>query len=184
MRTSAYLPGRGFLLCLLTACLFLVYSDLGFEGARHQGPDPGGWVRLVYRDPAGRFCRVRAGESLLDLLAREMPGWKGTLPDDCSGAVIHSGQEIRLDAGGGSLSCSFAPLAERYRYFLGMPMNMNRAGEEELELLPGIGKALARRIRQGGDERGGFSTMNELLSIRGIGAGLLKKVGRHATVDP
>lgn len=48
-------------------------------------------------------------------------------------------------------------------------VNVNRASAEELERLPGIGPVLAERILEFRRQRGRFSSVEELLEVRGIG---------------
>jgi competence protein ComEA len=48
-------------------------------------------------------------------------------------------------------------------------VNVNRASAEELERLPGVGPVLAERILELRRQRGRFSSVEELLEVRGIG---------------
>jgi competence protein ComEA len=47
-------------------------------------------------------------------------------------------------------------------------INLNTATIKELETLPGIGPALAKRIVEFREKRHGFKRVEELLAIRGI----------------
>jgi len=47
-------------------------------------------------------------------------------------------------------------------------LNLNTATMKELENLPGIGPAIARRIVEFREKKGGFKRVEELLAIRGI----------------
>lgn len=49
------------------------------------------------------------------------------------------------------------------------PVDVNAAGSEELESLPGIGPALAERIVEYREENGPFESLDELTEVRGIG---------------
>ena len=52
----------------------------------------------------------------------------------------------------------------------GVPMvNINTAGQAELEQLPGIGPVTAQAILAFRSERGTFSSVDELLEVSGIG---------------
>jgi len=51
----------------------------------------------------------------------------------------------------------------------GGPVNLNTATQAEVELLPGIGPVLGAAILRERDERGGFRSVDELRSVRGIG---------------
>ncbi len=52
----------------------------------------------------------------------------------------------------------------------GARVDLNRAGREQLESLPGIGPALATRIIEDRSENGPFATPEAITRVRGIGA--------------
>lgn len=56
------------------------------------------------------------------------------------------------------------------------PLDINRATAAELERLPGVGPALARRIIAHRDSVGAFDTVDQLDRVRGIGPALLAKL--------
>ena len=62
------------------------------------------------------------------------------------------------------------------------PVDLNTAGAEELDTLPGIGPVLAERIIQYREEHGPFASVEELDEVKGIGASVLEKIGDRATV--
>jgi competence protein ComEA len=51
----------------------------------------------------------------------------------------------------------------------GQPLNVNTATLEQLDALDGIGPGLAQRILDAREERGGFSSVDELAEVPGIG---------------
>ena len=55
-------------------------------------------------------------------------------------------------------------------------VSLNRAGDKELEELPGIGPALAGRIVAWREANGGFKSIQDLLKVSGIGENLLAGV--------
>ena len=55
-------------------------------------------------------------------------------------------------------------------------INLNAATNEELIKLPGIGPELARRIMEYRIEKDGFSSIDELRKVKGIGIKKLKRI--------
>lgn len=56
------------------------------------------------------------------------------------------------------------------------PIDLNRATAEELETLPGIGAAKAAAIVEAREAQGGFGSLEELESVRGVGPALMAKL--------
>ena len=61
----------------------------------------------------------------------------------------------------------------------GGPVRINRAGEEELQTLPGVGAVLAQRIVREREEIGLFAYPQDLLCVKGIGQKTLQKLWEH-----
>ncbi len=70
------------------------------------------------------------------------------------------------------------------RLVLGLPIDVNRASAEELEMVPGIGEKLAARIVQARQEAGAFQSLSELTDIPGIKQKKLEAIGKYLTVRP
>lgn len=64
----------------------------------------------------------------------------------------------------------------------GAPVNLNLATQAELEALPDIGPVTAQSIISWREERGGFTSVDELLEVDGIGEKTLAKLAPHVTV--
>jgi competence protein ComEA len=62
------------------------------------------------------------------------------------------------------------------------PVNLNTATEAELETLPDVGPVTAQSIVAWRDEHGGFSSVDELLEVDGIGEVTLEKLTPFVTV--
>jgi competence protein ComEA len=63
------------------------------------------------------------------------------------------------------------------------PVDVNRAGPEELQSLPGIGPALAGRIVESREKEGRFRTPEDLLRVRGIGPAILARIRGRLTLQ-
>ncbi|GIV18335.1 MAG: competence protein ComEA [Armatimonadota bacterium] len=61
-------------------------------------------------------------------------------------------------------------------------ININTASAEQLESLPGVGPATARAIIEYRKQNGGFSSIDELLDVRGIGPKKLEQIRPYVTV--
>lgn len=55
-------------------------------------------------------------------------------------------------------------------------VSLNDAGQKELESLPRIGPALARRIIEYRQQHGGFQTIEEIVEVKGIGPKTLETI--------
>ena len=60
-------------------------------------------------------------------------------------------------------------------------MDVDRATEEELDRLPGIGPALAARIVAHRSANGPFGSLAALDAVSGVGPALIKRVAPHVT---
>ncbi|GIV17562.1 MAG: competence protein ComEA [Armatimonadota bacterium] len=61
-------------------------------------------------------------------------------------------------------------------------ININTASAEQLESLPGVGPATARAIIEYRKQNGGFSSIDELLDVRGIGPKKLEQIRPYVTL--
>lgn len=63
------------------------------------------------------------------------------------------------------------------------PLDLNSATAEELEALPGIGAELASRILEYRRTHGGFTAVEELMEVPGIGEGRFAALEGRITVE-
>ncbi len=61
-------------------------------------------------------------------------------------------------------------------------VNLNTAGQTELESLPDVGPVTAEAILAWRTEHGGFTSVDELLEVDGIGDATLATIAPHVTV--
>ncbi|MGQ9684419.1 MAG: helix-hairpin-helix domain-containing protein [Anaerolineae bacterium] len=131
-----------------------------------------------------------------------------TLPDNSRLIdAVEAAGGLRGDAAGESLNLA-APLADGQRVHVpvlgqepattdspgavpvssagpaaaGGPVNLNTAAVGELESLPGIGPALAARIVEDRIANGPYTTVDDLMRVRGIGAATLDKIRPYVMV--
>jgi competence protein ComEA len=62
-------------------------------------------------------------------------------------------------------------------------INLNTASATELELLPGIGPAMAQRIIADRDSRGRFRSLNDLDRVSGIGPRTIERLRDKVTLE-
>jgi competence ComEA-like helix-hairpin-helix protein len=178
MQFRGILPSAVFLLALFALVLFLLGGELGSYKRSAQPRDPQDWVALSDPEYGASYYCIESGQLLGRLVEDVHPQLSDRLPDKCKRMALEAGTEVRFysEPGSEERSCVVFPLSERCRYLLGMPLNVNRAGEEELDLLPGIGPKLAGRILEVRESMGRFSSPDELLQVPGIGERILQKM--------
>ena len=93
-----------------------------------------------------------------------------------------AGSALSVSAAGGTLKITDMPSVTRLA--LGLPININRATEEELSLVPGIGETLANQIVQLRQLRGKFGGLEELSAVPGIKGKKLRTLEKYLSVGP
>lgn len=79
----------------------------------------------------------------------------------------------------GTRGAARAPKAQAPR----APVNINTAGQRALEGLPHIGPSMAKRIIEYRSSAGGFTSVEQLARVKGIGPKKLEQLRRHVVVD-
>lgn len=67
---------------------------------------------------------------------------------------------------------------------LGVKLDLNRASEEDLRLVPGIGPVLARALVEARSSRGGFRDWDEVDAVPGVGPAKLARLKEAADLRP
>jgi len=70
-----------------------------------------------------------------------------------------------------------------HRLVLGVAVDVNQASAAELDLVPGISQGLAQRIVDQRNSLGGFSRLEDLRFVDGIGPASLKRLRRYLQAD-
>lgn len=115
---------------------------------------------------AGLVCASAAGRSIAQQ-RRPAPCERGFSARILAGAP-------RAFCGAPPLGAQEPPLPLGARRALGLRVDLNALTEADLEELSGVGPALARRIVAARRSRSGFSSVEELASVPGVGPARLK----------
>jgi competence ComEA-like helix-hairpin-helix protein len=131
--------------------------------------------------PGWSACMPDPGEFVPEALARmELDGcreaWEA-LGAAARAALIESGRihvdrRCRFRLGSGQAGAAALRSLER-------PIDLNRATVEDLQVLPGVGPALAERILSSRHTDGPFCSVDALTRVKGIGAKVLEDLAPH-----
>jgi competence protein ComEA len=89
---------------------------------------------------------------------------------------ILSGSKITVQSDNSSCKFIHGEISSFHKITLGMPVSINIESEEGLTAVPGIGPLLAQSIVKARTEQGGFRSLEDLKSVRGIGDKTYKKI--------
>ncbi len=78
---------------------------------------------------------------------------------------------------------SASPVSGRKEALATSPVDLNRAGLNDLVAVPGIGSVTAQRIIDYRTANGRFTTVDDLLKVKGIGAKKLEQIKRYVRAD-
>lgn len=156
----------------------------GAEPSAGAAPSAAGGTVVV--DVAGRVRRpgvvtLPAGSRVVDAL-RRAGGARGRV--DLSSLnlarVLTDGEQVLV---GVAAPGGVAPRAAGATTGPGGPLvNLNTATPEQLEGLPGVGPVTAGKIAQWREQHGGFTAVDDLLEVDGIGEKTLADIAPHVTL--
>jgi competence protein ComEA len=110
-------------------------------------------------------------------------GW--TIPASRDAETLHAQGPIQSAAPVVPLTpSSQRPIQERSRPPAPVLLDLNRASEEDLQRLPGIGPVLARRIVEHRQAQGTFKDVDELRRVKGIGKKTFERIRTFVVVEP
>nr|WP_217917058.1 helix-hairpin-helix domain-containing protein [Myxococcus sp. AM009] len=103
--------------------------------------------------------------------------WPDAAPAlDCAAASVRIRPDGVAVCGDGAVPTGAQALA------LGRPLDLNSATEEELALLPGVGRSLARSLVEAREAQGGFKSWDDVDAVRGVGAAKLQTLRAAAAL--
>ena len=119
-------------------------------------------------------AKIRDGQQIDVPEIRQTPDAKQNAP------VSNAAQEYTIPTSP-DLSVTPQPSTSRSTPSDGSRININTATSQELQTLPRIGPALAQRIIEYRQTSGGFSTVDDLTNVKGIGEKTLEKIRTSIT---
>jgi competence protein ComEA len=173
--------------------LFLLTHPASFLKEGDQAQVEGEWLTLpsggqgVVLEMDGEIAprgvlRVESGMTVREVLGKAGGVHeKLSFPEEILAQKIERSSRISIAAEGeGKGRVVIEPLAPARMKVLSVPIPLNTATAEELDILPGIGPTTARAIVEFREQNGKFSSPDELLQVPGIGprklAGLLPHI--------
>ena len=169
----------GVVLALIPPILFLTpslipqkYPILSESGPRTLA------VELV--DPKGvsGIYFVAPGESLHSLCLR-----LGISAPEGKDLHLRNGMRIRLAPGKDGRSVRIENMDAGTRLALGLPVDINLAGFDDLRMIPGVGNKLAADIVALREQTGRFNRLEELTQIKGIREKKMEKLRNYLYID-
>lgn len=107
--------------------------------------------------------------------------WTSGAPKHLAAALLSLAAFVAL---GSSLLAPRLPMLRAEPATVGARIDLNAATAAELEALPRIGPALARRILEDREANGPFTTIESLDRVPGIGPRTIEQIRPFATIAP
>ena len=97
-------------------------------------------------------------------------------------APLHDGERVFVPRAGQAIPAELPPSTSSGPATPAGPVNINTAGADELDALPGVGPSTAAAIIARRQERGPFQSVDDLADVRGIGPAKLAALRDLVTV--
>lgn len=102
------------------------------------------------------------------------------IPPEAAEHVLHNGDFVSVRKGRKqTYEVSVGTMTVTQLMLLGIPLDVNRMGEKDWELLPGVGPELAKQIVCYRQYNGDFSSIRDLEWVPGIGPRILSKIQEY-----
>lgn len=95
---------------------------------------------------------------------------------------IHSGSKLIAQSDRGNPVFIHEEISPFNKITLGLTVSINKESEEGLTAVPGIGPVTAKSIVKERTSRGGFKTLEELRSVKGIGSKTYSRIRAYVTL--
>lgn len=158
---------------LLGAALLFLYAWRAHVFFPPSPPPPGtlglAFVEVTGKIPHPGVYSFPKPPSLREVWAKA--GAAGTPPDPDK--TIASGSRVKVAEDGG---CHVSAMSGAQLITLSLPIDLNRATSEDLDAIPGLGPALAKRIVEYRQAHGPFKKIEDLRAISGVGPQNLEKL--------
>ena len=164
---------------VLMSVLALVLALVGWVGGPNGAGLGHGWSRSAMEQiwvevqadgkPKLLLAYSRAPQLSEVLVDADLKAWPG-LAD----RVLTTSALVTVNSDGNMVWIS--PMSGTTALALGQPLNMNRATVADLQLLPGVGPATARRLVKERTEGGLYSSAQDLTRVKGIGPATAHKL--------
>ena len=131
------------------------------------------------------IVQAEPGMTVREVLERAggVPEKLSLSPEDLS-RKVEKGSRLSLQPEGeGKGKVVVEPLAPPKLKVLAVPIPLNTATAEELDILPGIGPKTAQAIVEFRDKKGKFASPDDLLQVPGIGPKKLSALKPHITIE-
>jgi competence protein ComEA len=177
MKTRDQISGAAVIVMIAAAlCFFRVAAPVlsvgGTEERPHYSERKNGDVVVALSGQVEHrgIYFIPGGSSLLDFMAMagidadRIPGIRVPNQRLKNASLVN----VRTAGSPGAPSVTVNRMSGSMRFALGLPIELNSATEQDLEVVPGIGKTTALRIIDYRQENGEFKKVSDLMNIKGI----------------
>ncbi len=186
-RLLPWLRSSGWAYLALAVALAALAWRLAAGPAQPSQPRPAGEATVVPREPQELLVHVAGavrrpgvyriagdGRVIQAIRLAGGPTGRADLSAVNLAAPVQDGQQVLVPARGASAAAGRASTATG-------PVSLSSATVEQLDALDGIGPALAARIVAWRTQHGGFSSVEQLLDVPGIGQARLEALRGRVT---
>ena len=175
--------GGYFLLLLFLLFLHVVRGVSGFREPERISSDEKVFVEVSGDIGHPGVYIFSPRHTLKDLLARfeaRRPESRGI--QHMEEIPLYSGLRVDLRNNGDETHIFRGEMSAFFKVVLSIPISLNCESKEGLTAIRGIGPRIADAIVRERFERGGFERVNEILSVRGIGPSLFRRIRPYLTL--